>query len=218
MPDILHFISSPRRKRIALRLTENNLIEVLCPPKTDEAAVRKFIAENPSIISRLHRKYPVKKTPEFHEGNCFMLLGKPYPLHLTCRLRIFDNAFMLPRGTNRKIQQAMISLYKELAGTIIRQRITLWQGKCGVSPLKIRISSANTRWGSCSADKTVSFSWKLIQCPLESVDYVIVHELSHLKVMNHSRLFWKNVSAVLPDYRERRLKLNNFARNLPAWD
>ncbi len=66
----------------------------------------------------------------------------------------------------------------------------------------IKITSAKTRWGSCTSKKNLNFSYRLILCPKEVIDYVICHELSHLKHMNHSRNFWNEVSNMMPDYKE----------------
>ena len=112
----------------------------------------------------------------------------------------------------------MITLYRELAIAIIRKRILPFQEAMGETPTKIRISGADTRWGSCSSNRTISFSWKLIQCPVETVDYVIVHELSHLKEMNHSPAFWHLVAEILPDYQKRKRQLNEFSHQLPHWE
>lgn len=71
-------------------------------------------------------------------------------------------------------------------------------------PKSMRITSAKTRFGSCSAQNSICFSWYLMDYPDEAVDYVVVHELAHIKHKNHGKLFWKQVEAVLPDYKERR--------------
>ena len=67
---------------------------------------------------------------------------------------------------------------------------------------KIRITRAQTRWGSCSSRKTLSFSYRLMQYPKECIDYVIIHELCHLRQMNHSQAFWQEVEQIMPDYRQ----------------
>jgi predicted metal-dependent hydrolase len=69
---------------------------------------------------------------------------------------------------------------------------------------KIGITSARTRWGSCSATSALNFSWRLIQAPMEAVDYVVVHELVHTVIHDHSRKFWTRLEQVMPDYRARR--------------
>ena len=215
--NLYRVIYSPRRKRIALRLAADGVLEVLSPDKFPEHLLRKLVMDNQHLIGRL-RKAPRKNLPDLTEGNTFMLRGAPYPLRFTHRLRIFDNAFLIPKGNFEEIKNSMTTLYRELAIAIIRKRILPFQEAIGETPAKIRISGADTRWGSCSGNRTISFSWKLIQCPVETVDYVIVHELSHLKEMNHSQKFWRVVAEVLPDYQKRKRQLNEFSRQLPFWE
>jgi predicted metal-dependent hydrolase len=71
----------------------------------------------------------------------------------------------------------------------------------GFSHAGIRITSATTRWGSCSSKKTLNFSYRLIMSPKESIDYVIIHELCHLRQMNHSARFWREVASIMPNYK-----------------
>ena len=77
-------------------------------------------------------------------------------------------------------------------------------------PVVWRLSSAKTRWGSCSTAGNLNFNWRLVLAPREVLDYVVVHELAHRKEMNHSRKFWAEVKNVLPDYEKRRKWLKEF--------
>jgi len=65
------------------------------------------------------------------------------------------------------------------------------------------ITSARTRWGSCSQEGALSFAWRLIMAPLPIIDYVVVHELAHIQVKNHSKRFWNKLNVLMPDYRQR---------------
>jgi predicted metal-dependent hydrolase len=75
----------------------------------------------------------------------------------------------------------------------------------------IRLSNARTRWGTCHVDGRIRLNWRLIQVPPALIDYVVVHELAHLREPNHSSRFWSQVGSVLPDYKERRLALRRDA-------
>lgn len=74
----------------------------------------------------------------------------------------------------------------------------------GVRPARVKITSAKTRWGSCSSKGVICFSWRLMQKPDAFIEYVVVHELAHLRELNHSARFWAIVGSVLPDYQQRR--------------
>jgi len=100
------------------------------------------------------------------------------------------------------------------AQALFAQRLAHFAPTLGVSYKTLRLSSAGTRWGSASADGTIRLNWRLIHLTPEMIDYVVVHELSHLRHMDHSPLFWDVVASVMPDHHERRQALRRAV--LPA--
>ena len=208
---------SVRRKRIVFRMIDSNTLEILAPAGVPDGYLEKIVSDNTEIIKKLKSAISPRLVPEFEEGAEFFLLGKLYPLHLTQRLKIFNAKFMIPDGSCEQKKAHLITLYKMIADKYLRQRLNLFADKTQLFPQKIRISSASARWGSCTNSGTISFSWKLIQCPPETIDYVIVHELSHLKEMNHSPKFWQVVQKIMPDYLSRRKMLQDFSKKLPNW-
>lgn len=105
------------------------------------------------------------------------------------------------------------AVYREMARRKITERTEYFARQMGISWKRIFIKETKTRWGSCSQAGNLNFNWKLVLMPPEILDYVVVHELAHRKEMNHSPLFWKEVAAVLPDYRERRAWLREHGRD-----
>lgn len=97
-----------------------------------------------------------------------------------------------------------VKILKERAREIIEPILEYYSAKMGVSYERVSINSAKTRFGSCSSKKTLNFSFRLALYPYEAIEYVCVHELAHLKEMNHSKKFWAIVEAELPDYKERK--------------
>ncbi len=93
------------------------------------------------------------------------------------------------------------SHYKAQALPLFKERCDLYAAKMGVSYKKIALSDATTRWGSCSPQGRLRFNWRLVLAPREIVDYVVVHELAHLKELNHSKRFWDFVKGAAPHYR-----------------
>ncbi|MBR2344610.1 MAG: M48 family metallopeptidase [Lentisphaeria bacterium] len=219
MPDASNYriIRSSRRKQVALRIADDGTVEILAPEKISDQILHQMFMHSGDIVKKLQLRRTCRPAPAFTENSQFWLLGRLYPLHLTRRLCLFDHAFMIPDGSNEDKKAALITLYKELSRHIIINKVTRFQEICHLYPEKININSATTRWGSCSGKKTISFSWKLIQCPEELVDYVVVHELAHLKEMNHSQAFWAEVGKIIPDYADHRAALRKFARQLPHW-
>ena len=100
--------------------------------------------------------------------------------------------------------EALIIVILQLLLILLWGHITDFTKIMNVTYGTVRLSSARTRWGSCSARGNLNFHWKLILMPPEVLDYVVVHELAHRREMNHSPRFWAIVEKVLPDYKERR--------------
>ncbi len=92
--------------------------------------------------------------------------------------------------------------------------VSLLAARHGFSPSKVRISSARTRWGSCSTKGTISLTWRLVMLPMPLIEYVILHELTHLKHHNHNAQFWAALQTILPDYALRRKQLRAFEKQL----
>ena len=104
------------------------------------------------------------------------------------------------RISTREYTPAEVRLYKKRAQGIISRRVAHYAGIMDVDYGQITIRDQKSRWGSCSDKCNLNFSWRLILMPIEVMDYIVVHELAHLKEMNHSKDFWAEVEKVLPDY------------------
>ena len=92
---------------------------------------------------------------------------------------------------------------KSKAWKYIPNRVDYFASIMGVTPANVSINRAKTRFGSCNSKKRLNFSCNVMRYPIEAIDYVIVHELAHIKELNHSKRFWAIVESVLPDYKER---------------
>ncbi|NLW24428.1 MAG: M48 family metallopeptidase [Clostridia bacterium] len=144
-------------------------------------------------------------------------MGKPYTLKVVRQKKSIPGVHLkkgniivsispgLEEEKERELIKEMLTKwYKDSFGDIVRERIEKYSPELNVAPAKIFIKNQKTRWGSCSTKGNINLNWLLVMTPLEIIDYVIVHELSHLKVMNHSQEFWTLVESILPDYKERR--------------
>ncbi len=151
------------------------------------------------------RASPQPPQKQFVDGETFLYLGRDYPLTITARQSqalLFDGVrFSLAGSAVSKSLQVFIRWYKLHALQVISDRVSFYARLHKLNYQKIRISSARTRWGSCSARGTLSFSWKLIMAPIEIIDYVVVHELVHTQIKNHSRTFWSRMEALMPGYK-----------------
>lgn len=133
------------------------------------------------------------------------LLEKQQVTHSLGRIRVVAGKHPAP-----KVLQKWLARQTEAA---IMRQIQLRAAQMGVRPASFSIRNQRTRWGSCSTRGALSFNWRLIMAPPEVLDYVVVHELAHMKEQNHSKAFWKIVSKYCPDYLKHRqwLKQNQAA-------
>jgi predicted metal-dependent hydrolase len=118
-------------------------------------------------------------------------------------------------ATPEQIRDAAQAWLMRQAKRVFETQLNHFAPQLGVSWTRLSLSSASTRWGSASANGAIRLNWRLIHHRLDIIDYVVVHELSHLQVMDHSPRFWDTVKTVLPDYAQRRATLKN--ETLPPW-
>lgn len=113
-----------------------------------------------------------------------------------------------------QLTEAQRQLYREKSREVFEQKAAYYARIMDVSYERIAIRDQKTRWGSCSAKKNLNFNWRLILAPAGVLDYVVVHELAHLREMNHSARFWAVVEGTMPDYRKYRNWLRENGRIL----
>ena len=122
-------------------------------------------------------------------------------------IRIVGDSLVIPIDATMENITAWL---KSEAGKIIEERVARYANIMGVSYAGVKTSEAKGRWGSCSSKDSLNFAWRLVLAPLGIIDYVVVHELSHITYKNHSPQFWARVKTVLPNYKEQQdwLKAN----------
>ena len=200
---------SPRRTRIAFLIRpQDGRLEVRAPTGISRTRLELVVRSNAELIERLREDYRRHRSgcPEFRfeEGGEFFYLGTLFPLRFSRRVLAFDNAFLVPAGPPEAVKESLTRLYRRLALEYLTGRVTCFEEQFALEPRRLKISSASSRWGSCTRDGNISFTWKLIQCPAPVVDYVVIHELAHLLELNHSARFWNHVARMCPDFRRHR--------------
>ena len=119
-----------------------------------------------------------------------------------------------PGASVTQVRDAAQVWLKKQAKTLFEERLHHFSPLLGVHWHKLSLSSASTRWGSARQDGHIRLNWRLIHLPISQIDYVVVHELAHLREMNHSPRFWETVGEVMPDYAQRRKALRQTALDL----
>jgi len=141
------------------------------------------------------------------DKDSYLYLGRPYPLELGINQKNiieFSDKFYLGSTNKKYAKQYLTSWYRQQARKIITERVNHYSRISGLHFQSVKITTAETRWGSCSSEKNLNFNWKLIMAPLPVIDYVVAHELAHLEELNHSRNFWGKVRKMYPLYRQYR--------------
>ena len=198
-----------KRKTLSLIVETDGTLTVRAPLRMKEADIRRFIEVKSDWIKRKHAslKKEAVSPRQYIDGETIPYLGKEIPLRLVPDRKpalVMDGVFKLARAAQPRAEGVFEDWFKKQARAILSERACFYMNKYGFKAEKIRISSARTRWGSCSAKKTLSFTWRLVMAPPEVIDYVVVHELCHLRELNHSPSFWAQVGAILPDYKTNR--------------
>lgn len=208
------------RKTIAL-VVRGGVLDVRAPLRMPKADIDKFVASKEQWIEKqLARQQALaQKRKQFtvSYGDTVLYRGKPCPIvERAGRQAGFDDAlslfYMPPDLPPQRIKATVVQSYKQLAKRHLTQRVLHFQALMGVRVTALKINSAKTRWGSMSAKQSVNFSWRLIMAEDDVIDAVVVHELAHIKQMNHSDRFWAEVEKILPDYKKRDLRLKAFSR------
>jgi len=211
-----------RKKTIAVQVASASQVIVLAPIYLKDEKIReiikkkaKWIIEKQNYHKKIEELFPPK---EFVSGEQILYQGRKYRLKVVEKKDDFsDNLAISGRkivatvdpelnADEKKaaIKKAILKWYLSETDQIIRQRTKRYIPILDVMPRKIEIKDQEKRWGSCSSKSVLRFNWRIIMAPISIIDYVVVHELCHLKAKNHSPAFWRLVSLAVPDYRKRR--------------
>jgi predicted metal-dependent hydrolase len=203
----------------------NGGVEVRAPLKVPKRDIDKFVASKEKWITdklaQSNEQAAQRENFSLDYGDFVTYRGKEYPITAKTgnRLGFDDERFYMPSDLSpEQIKAACVQIYRLLAKRDLTNKVLDFAKQMGVMPTAVKINGAKTRWGSCSSRKSLNFSWRLIMADDDVVDYVVVHELSHLTEMNHSQKFWAIVENTLPDYRERKAKLKLLQKRLSLED
>jgi len=211
-------IKNITKKSIKLYFSENKELIVHKPKNYPMSKINQFIIENKEkIILEFNQKLQGKNQNSFHYLGFLYDFKEIYDEKvLNCDIEEKEEKLIV--RINKKVPERILKdkilnkkrefLYDKLFN-IIQFYIEKHNEKLGLRINKIKIKNLKSRWGSCSTKRNLNFNVKLICFSENVIEYVVVHEMCHLIHMNHSKDFWKQVEKILPDYKERKNKLNN---------
>ncbi|MDR3425907.1 MULTISPECIES: M48 family metallopeptidase [Silvimonas] len=200
---------SARRRSIGLKVDRSGLTLVIPTRATladAERAIRAKLAWIRGHLSKLQNLPQVTPNP-LQAGATVQWLGQPCQIIAPApRSRLSDQTLALASKTGEPaaVLAAFVRFSQAAARVYFAQRAAFFAPLMRVSPKRVLLTSAGTRWGSCTAAGDVRIHWRLMQAPPAVVDYVIVHELAHLREMNHSPRFWAEVEKIVPDWKTQR--------------
>ena len=195
---------------MALIIERDGRLIVRAPMRAKDETIHDFVKHKEKWILKkqedVRAYYPRFVPKEYVNGEGFWYLGNIYKLQLADEkkpLLYLNGNFQLARAALGKASIVFERWYREHAYEVISERVQWYAAKYGYSYKQIKITSARTRWGSCSERGTLSFAWRLVMAPVPVIDYVVVHELLHLQVKNHSKKFWAKVAVIMPDCQQK---------------
>ena len=221
---------SARRKTISITVDPEQGVVLTAPHRVSLSHLERIVAERRDwIVEKLRlfeesrRRHP---RPRFQSGEPFLFLGQ------TVSLQVSESLLPVPPilardalhvtipgclGEHQSAASVRASLERwcrAQAAWCLPGRVAAWHELVEVPMPRVVVKQQRRRWGSCDARGTLRFNWRLIQAPLALIDYVVVHELVHLRHRGHQRDFWQGVKAVMPDFAWRRRQLRELGNRL----
>lgn len=201
-------------------MKRDGVIVVRTPVRTSKKEIRQFLDKkrgwlNKRILEQKTKEWECREK-SFTTGEEFLFLGSKYPLQITHGdglaghdgpLIFSNNQFVLQSDFIFQGRALFKAWYRRKARQYFAERTQYYRMILPAFPAEIRISHAQSRWGSCSPEDRIFVSWRLIMAPPPVIDYVLLHEFVHTIEKGHSRRFWDLLESILPDHRKRRLWL-----------
>lgn len=227
------------RRSIGVTLKVNGTIKVIAPRTVSFEKIQSFLESHSEWIhthleryKQVRNRYPQKR---FEDGETFLFLGVPLVLRfrfvssgkfrvarvdaeLVCEIPSSVLPGFRPADWRKEIRSAIVAFYERSGRSVLEERVRLLSAQMNLFPKALSFRSQKTRWGSCSSKGRLSLNWRLIVAPMDIIDYVVIHELAHLRYYNHSAEFWSLVETHCPTYAELRnwLKLHQFEADFLA--
>lgn len=210
--------SKRRKKTMTLQITREGSVVIRAPLRTPNSEIDRFFhSRRPWIAKKLNGREMGKelavKPRLFIAGEEFYYLGDAYPLEISDSngsrkaLALSHGKFVLAGEKVSQGKEVFVKWYRERAREVIEERVQFWSYRFGLTPAGIKITGSWQRYGSCSPKNSLSFSWRLLMAPYPVIDYIIAHELAHIKEKNHSKKFWNYLKTLLPEYEAQKLWL-----------
>ncbi len=200
------YIERSSRKTLSLSVMKDGAVCVKAPLNMSDTVINNFIEQKQdwlrsklSFISKTRDKFA-----SVIAGEQFLLYGNAYAIIRSAekKIRASENFELLvpQKIENDKLSSKIKAWYKKVASQVLTNRIKVISERVGLVPREIKIGDSRGRWGACNSNQTVIINFRVLMLPPAIIDYVLVHELCHLKEMNHSARFWSLVESIMPTF------------------
>lgn len=219
-----HRVIRSRRRTISIEISEDGNCVIRAPFRAPQSAIRAFVSHKQPWIIR-HQEYMRAKFADrpryrFVTGEEFPVLGKWHNLCVVSKgeqseeLVFYKNNFSLLSDARPRAREVFRSWYQQYGLRIIEERVEHYSAAVGITPQSVRMSRAESQWGSCSQAGVLRFSWRVPMAPIPIVDAIAAHEVAHLVEKNHSDRFHKLLRELCPQYDERNRWLKEYQNRL----
>lgn len=222
---------SRRRRSIGITVHPDGRVIVAAPPRAPEAAIRRFVEEKRDWIERTKRRLAEHHAAHppfaYEDGAALELLGRPVTLRVRrdpaakrVSVTLAGDELRVRAGERDgrdRIRRAVRFYCRGRLLALVPGMMVRWAKVVGAAPRILRVGDQRTEWGACSSAGRISLNWRLALAPPDLLEYVLVHELCHLKHHDHSARFWALVDRVLPDAQARRAAVRRSSPRLMAY-
>lgn len=193
--DIYYNIQYSKRAQITIDISAEGHITIKAPFKTSSSLIEDYVRANSKpilkVYNHLENRQYISSKKSYHDEENFLYLGNP------CKLgELLD---VIPE-TESEIQIQLKKFYTQETKKIIKKRVKYYEAIIGVKSKNVTIVDSSGTWGTCNSSRELTFNYRLSMAPMNSIDYVVIHELCHIFHMNHDRSFWRKVGAYDKNY------------------
>jgi len=220
--DIYYDLELRKRKTMSIYIERDGTVKVLAPENLSINEIEEVLENKRYWIHSQQEEWKelnrTKRKRQFVNGEGFLYLGRSYRLklveHQEVPLKLYQGYFCLRAEDADNARELFKEFYREKGYKKISERVDYYKNKLGVNPSGIKIMELKNRWASCPGNGNLRFHWKVVMAPITVIDYIVVHELTHLLHENHTDAFWNTVDKVLPDYIKRKTWLRENGASL----
>ena len=213
-----YILERKRVKHARIRVNENKSVRVIVPDSFSDQEIDALLNQKEKWIAEKLAFFNDRKKSIALHSNQILFLGEKYSFYHFSDLKrkiIINHEHKTIRSGLELLNPAILEKwYRKQARKIILERLETYSNKHGFVYNKVFIRAQKSKWGNCSAKKNLSFNWRLIKAPLYVIDYIVVHELVHTEILNHTKQFWMKLKLIFPDYKKAVNWLDKYGNSL----